>query len=53
MPTVRGIVRESAKDDYKFSSIVMQIVHERPVPEAPGAVRYGSGSEDGAALIAS
>jgi uncharacterized protein DUF1592/uncharacterized protein DUF1588/uncharacterized protein DUF1585/uncharacterized protein DUF1587/uncharacterized protein DUF1595 len=30
MPTVRGIVRESAKDDYKFSSIVMQIVQSDP-----------------------
>jgi hypothetical protein len=30
MPTVRGIVRESAKDDYRFSSIVMQIVQSDP-----------------------
>jgi cytochrome c5 len=27
MPVVRGIVRESAKDDYRFSSIVMGIVN--------------------------
>ena len=30
MPTVRGIVREAAKDDYKFSTIVMQIVQSDP-----------------------
>jgi mono/diheme cytochrome c family protein len=30
MPTVRGIVREAAKDDYKFSSLVMQIVQSDP-----------------------
>ncbi|MEJ1965063.1 MAG: DUF1592 domain-containing protein [Gammaproteobacteria bacterium] len=30
MPTVRGIVREAAKDDYRFSSIVMQIVQSDP-----------------------
>jgi hypothetical protein len=27
MPTIRGIVRESAKDNYRFSSIVMRIVN--------------------------
>jgi hypothetical protein len=30
MPTVRGIVREAAQDDYKFSSLVMQIVQSDP-----------------------
>jgi hypothetical protein len=30
MPTVRAIVREAAKDDYRFSSIVMQIVQSDP-----------------------
>jgi hypothetical protein len=30
MPTVRAIVREAAKDNYKFSSIVMQIVQSDP-----------------------
>jgi hypothetical protein len=27
MPTIRAIVRETAKDDYRFSSIVMHIVN--------------------------
>jgi mono/diheme cytochrome c family protein len=40
MPTVRKIVHASAKDDYKFSSIVWQIVTSEPfqqrrAPEAP------------------
>jgi hypothetical protein len=30
MPTVRSIVREAAKDDYRFSSIVMHIVQSDP-----------------------
>jgi hypothetical protein len=30
MPVVRGIVRASAKDDYRFSSIVMNIVTSEP-----------------------
>jgi hypothetical protein len=30
MPTVRAIVREAAKDNYQFSSIVMQIVQSDP-----------------------
>src|SRR5690606_20040561 len=42
MPAVRKIVREAAKDDYRFSSIVWQIVtsepfrlRRAPYPEAP------------------
>jgi hypothetical protein len=27
MPTIRAIVRESARDDYRFSAIVMRIVN--------------------------
>ena len=30
MPTVRAIVRETAKDDYRFSSIVLAIVRSAP-----------------------
>jgi hypothetical protein len=30
MPTVRAIVRDSAKDNYRFSSIVMNIVNSAP-----------------------
>ncbi|MDT8398191.1 MAG: DUF1592 domain-containing protein [Pseudomonadales bacterium] len=30
MPIVRAIVREAAKDDYRFSSLVMNIVRSRP-----------------------
>jgi hypothetical protein len=30
MPTVRKIVRDSAKDNYKFSSIVLGIVKSIP-----------------------
>ena len=30
MPTVRAIVRASAKDDYRFSSVVMNIVNSEP-----------------------
>ena len=42
MPTVRAIVRASAKDDYRFSSIVMNIVNsaqfeERAAPAGPAA----------------
>jgi len=33
MPTVRRIVRDSAKDDYRFSSIVMNIVTSAPFME--------------------
>jgi len=40
MPTVRGIVRTAARDDYRFSSIVLSIVNspqfqERSVPSGP------------------
>jgi hypothetical protein len=27
MPAVRGIVRDAAKDDYKFSSVILGIVN--------------------------
>ena len=30
MPTVRAIVRASAKDDYRFSSLVMNIINSEP-----------------------
>jgi hypothetical protein len=30
MPTVRQIVRDSAQDNYRFSSIVMHIVNSPP-----------------------
>jgi hypothetical protein len=30
MPIVRGIVRDAAKDDYRFSSIVLHIVESDP-----------------------
>jgi hypothetical protein len=30
MPTVRSIVRESAKNDYKFAAIVLEIVKSAP-----------------------
>ena len=30
MPTVRAIVRDAAKDDYRFSTIVMGIVRSAP-----------------------
>ena len=30
MPTVRGIVRDSAKENYKFSSLVLGIVKSMP-----------------------
>ena len=30
MPTVRGIVRESAKQDYRFKDLVMDIVASTP-----------------------
>lgn len=43
MPAVRKIVRESARDDYRFSSIVWQIVTSEPflmrrAPEPEGTV---------------
>ena len=37
MPTVRKIVREAARDKYRFSSIVMGIVRSDAVPDAHGA----------------
>ena len=33
MPLVRRIVRDSAPTNYRFSSLVMSIVHERCVPD--------------------
>jgi len=30
MPTIRRIVRDAARDDYRFSSIVMGIVRSDP-----------------------
>jgi hypothetical protein len=39
MPTVRGIVRASARDDYRFSSLIMNIVESPPfqMRTVPGA----------------
>ena len=37
MPAVRAIVRDAARDNYRFSSIVMGIVQKRAVPDAEGA----------------
>jgi hypothetical protein len=41
MPTVRAIVRDAAKDNYRFESIVMGIVNsaqfqEQMIPESGG-----------------
>ena len=33
MPAVREIVRDAARDNYRFSSIVLGIVDERAVPD--------------------
>jgi cytochrome c551/c552 len=30
MPVVRGVVRDAAADDYRFSSLILGIVHSRP-----------------------
>jgi hypothetical protein len=40
MPTVRDIVRQSAKNDYRWSSIVMGVITSRPfqMRTAPTAV---------------
>jgi len=40
MPTVRDIVRQSAKNDYRWSSIVMGVITSRPfqMRTAPAAV---------------
>jgi hypothetical protein len=40
MPTIRGIARDAARNDYKFSSVVLGIVKSTPfqmrrVQEAP------------------
>jgi hypothetical protein len=42
MPTVRGIVRDSARDDYRFVSIITHIVKSDPfrmkqLPAEPAA----------------
>ena len=46
MPTVRAIVRESSKDDYKFSSIVLGVIKSTPfqmkVKKAAGNVVAGN-----------
>ena len=33
MPTVRAIARDAARQNYRFSSIVLGIVQERAVPD--------------------
>jgi len=52
MPTVRAIVRDAAKDNYRFSSIVLGIVssdafRDREMPDAPAkpAVKQASAQE--------
>jgi hypothetical protein len=47
MPAVRKIVRDSARDNYRFSSIVMGIVNSAPfqmrkIPEAPKAAEVAT-----------
>jgi hypothetical protein len=42
MPTVRAIVRDAAKDNYRFATIVLGIVNSQPfrmqiVPDGNGA----------------
>jgi hypothetical protein len=39
MPTIRGIVQKSAKDDYRFATVLTEIVKSAPfrmqqIPEA-------------------
>jgi hypothetical protein len=55
MPTVRKIVRDAARDNYRFSSIVMGIAESAPfqmerTPEAPAqnplADARGSGATE-------
>ena len=41
MPTVRAIVRDAAKDDYRFVSIVLGIVNSPSVPDADDSGRDG------------
>src|SRR5262249_8445477 len=52
MPTVRRIVRDSAKDDYKFSTIVQAVVQSEqfrkrraPQPAQPAAQRTTTASK--------
>ena len=50
MPTVRRIVRESAREDYRFSAIVMGIVGSeqfrlRGLPSADSEAAVGAPSE--------
>ncbi len=42
MPVVRGIVRDTAKHDYKFVNLVMNIVTTRRVPEERAPAGEGS-----------
>ena len=49
MPTVRQIVRDAARDNYRFSSLVMGDREERAVPDAQSA-RGRSGFDDGAVV---
>jgi hypothetical protein len=47
MPAVRAIVRDTAQNDYRFSSIVMGIVSSTPFQkrvtlEEPGRIAKGS-----------
>jgi hypothetical protein len=50
MPVVRSIVREAARNDYRFSSVVMGIVESTPFvmrrvsPDESGTVTASAGS---------
>ena len=52
MPAVRAIVRDAARDDYRFSSIVLGIVNStpfqmrmKPVPESETTADRVAGRE--------
>ena len=52
MPAVRQIVRDAARDNYRFSSIVHGHRAERAVPDAEGG-RAENGPADVSASLAS
>ncbi len=50
MPTIRAILRDASKDDYKFSSILMGVIKSTPfqmkVKKAAGNVVAGNVTND-------
>jgi hypothetical protein len=52
MPTVRAIVRDAAKDDYRFESLVLGIVSSDQFRkrEVEGVTQTSSGGQTQAAL---